>query len=270
MAGYGYYGNTKGRQLLYKIMYIIIGGVIITVMVLLFNLVASMQADIANSDERVIASVGGSGSALPLITVGYFLLSAMIFIFSLTEENLNKERKRNQMKVQRKRKKKNNYYNSPNIRVNRKLLFGIWLGVLIILMLCSAFFGFNGRKSLHDDGSIHIYNSVGRETAVYNTDDIEKIELNARWLRVGKHGRRWTFGINFYTEDENFWYECRDFSYDGLGSVNSALRGMSEMKEIYSGTPIEIIGVENLETVTDELGLYEPQRLLLYELFEAA
>jgi len=267
MAASGYYKyrtNSNQNSFAYKIVVLIAGAFLIFVMVLLFNGVENIRAERAFSDERVVAFSGGKGNAWAEITIGYLIFSAFFVIGAMSDKF-----PKNQTSGRKKVKRTRTNTVSPQVAKNRRVIFFVWLGVLVALIVCSVCFGIDGRECLYDDGSIHVFNSVSREIAVYDVDDMEKVELNLRRLASGRHSHRWTFGIEFYTSDgESFWYEYSDFAPVGLTLTDSGIGGMTMMKQIYADVPLEIIGKENFQAVVDYLEMYPAFAQQLGVLFE--
>ena len=146
--------------------------------------------------------------------------------------------------------------------------------ILVIAMLLPMLLGICWRKSLTCENSVKFYSPFGNCTAVYEPQDIEKVEIYARdpewWIGIlsARRIRESVFGIKLtFTDGKTAKFE----KYYFKGGMKDGMpdRMLDQMAEIKALVPNENFSSSGTEKISRALnGLNYEQRMKLYKLFD--
>lgn len=145
--------------------------------------------------------------------------------------------------------------------------------ILVVAMLLPMLLGICWRKSLTCENSVKFYSPFGNCTAVYDPQDIEKVEIYARdperWISIlsAQRIRESVFGIKLtFTDGKTAKFE----KYYFKGGMKDGMpdRMLDQMAEIKALVPSENFSSSGIEKISRALnGLNYEQRMKLYKLF---
>ena len=159
-------------------------------------------------------------------------------------------------------------YTSPAKKNIRRSLIKVWFAVFLLLLIFSPL-GLSGRDCLCRDNSIPRYNAVNQKIRSYSEENFSHLTLWAGFQYRHHSSVRWRYGITIeMTDGKEIHFSDSDFNRSGANNNDISLDKMTQIKSLFPVEDITIKGQENVDKVSDDIGLNDRQTQMLRDLFD--
>lgn len=165
-------------------------------------------------------------------------------------------------------KRRKSIYIKPSAKRFKRICFIAWCAFFLLTIFLIPL-GLFGRDCLSYDNTITTYNVFNtKSNTIYTKDDFDSLILQIDHVIIPKGGSYWQYGMKIITTDnKTFYFTNRDFDFTKPDSEDTSLEKMAEIKALFSEDDITIKGAENIDIVSDFIGLNKRQTQSLYDLF---